>query len=171
MADVVAVSRIIVCIDVLPAFFLAAGSAPLELRVKNTPWEALYELSWADLVQEVLDALLRAEVLVLGPGAAGSASLMQVIFGAVEPGLSKRHLPLRAVVSETGHAVLDQIASQDDVAPSVLADLYQSFATRPSVEEVTNRLGIDKVTQALLDQRFDEDLRALSAMARVQVLS
>ena len=63
-------------IDPLPEFFLAAGSEGLEARVRNTGWEYLYEISWAELVREVAAMLPGSPILVLtgkGTGAATEA--------------------------------------------------------------------------------------------------
>ncbi|MEM7632069.1 MAG: hypothetical protein AAF227_08645, partial [Pseudomonadota bacterium] len=58
-------SRFILAIDPLPEFFIAAASDPLEERVRRTPWEMLYELSWHELLSELVELLPDASFLVL----------------------------------------------------------------------------------------------------------
>ena len=161
--------RIVMAADRLPAFFLASGSEPLERKVTATAWETLYELSWADLAQEIRVALPKAELLVLAPDtAARSGAVLDRLFGPAAHILPSPEALLEAVISATGRAVLKQ--QKETPEAGVLEELYASFATTPTLGEVTDRLGLDKVTQDLLDQRFNEDLAAITAMPKTEVL-
>lgn len=167
LSEVAPDMRICICIDTLPAFFLAASSEVLETRVQSTPWEVLFELSWADLVVEVQNAMPGSKILVLAPKAAARPETLKVL-GA--EGLPYMHL-LRSQISDTGQAVLDRMASDQTADDKLLAELFGSFAMRPSTSEIKERLGLDKVTQLLMEQRFDEDIATLQAMSGVRVLA
>ncbi len=173
LARIASGARIILAIDPLPALFLAADSTPLEERVLQTPWEVLYEVSWFDLVREIVEVLPDADFVVLcGEGVGRNPpALIDLIFGDAAKDIPKPHVLLRHLISETGHAVLDRMLARGTPDATTLADLYQSFALRPSDAEVRERLGIDRVTNVLLHQRFDEDMDQISALPRVEVMS
>lgn len=164
--------RIVLTLDRLANFILAANSAPLAARVKATPWEVLYELSWADLVAEIRVFLPDSEILVLTPhGAAVSSQIvLGALFGDAAAVLPDAHALLRASLNTTGHAVLDRMQAQDTGDPGILEELYTSFAETPDPAMIEAVLGIDKVTAALLDQRFEDDLRTIAALDRVRVI-
>lgn len=165
-------SHIILTIDRLPAFFMAAGSAPLERRVRNTPWEVLYELSWSDLIGEILVALPDCKLSVLTPGLAAvrSPETLKLLFGDAADALPDPYVLLRAVISETGHVVLDRLLAEGTPSITTLEDLSTSLSTVPTAEMIHERLGMDKLTQTLLNQRFEEDLEVIGEMAGIEVL-
>jgi hypothetical protein len=164
-------ARIVLAIDPLPAFFLAASSDPLEERVRRTPWEVLYELSWFDLLHEFVHLLPDTELIVTSTDAVGKApkAMLTRLLGPAVEGLPEPHNLLRHLVSETGRAVLARVTRRGAPEPATLADLYNSFALRPTARDVRERLGIDKVTEVLLRQRFDEDMARIAALDRVEV--
>ena len=166
-------ARIVLAIDPLPAFFLAADSTPLEERVRQTAWEVLFEVSWFDLVREIVEVLPDADFLVVtGKGVGRNPStLVATIFGDEAKQLPNPHALLRNLISETGHAVLERILSRGAPEEATLAELYQSFALLPSKEDMRDRLGIDRVTGILLQQRFDEDIEKIKALPRVEVMA
>lgn len=162
--------RMILAPDALPDLFLAAGSDVLEDRVTETPWEQLYELSWADLVEGLLDCLPKVELLVLTHAglALGGHSLAERLFGPGAEAMDPRVF-LRETLNVTGQAVLDRMGS--GLPPETAArELYQSFAERADVETCRTRLGMDRLTRKLLHQRFDEDIGRIAAMDRVEVI-
>ncbi|CAN0591181.1 unnamed protein product, partial [Ectocarpus sp. 12 AP-2014] len=165
-------SHIILTIDRLPAFFMAAGSAPLERRVRSTPWEVLYELSWSDLIGEILVALPDCKLSVLTPGLAAvrSPETLKLLFGDAADALPDPYVLLRAVISETGHVVLDRLLAEGTPSITTLEDLSTSLSTVPTAEMIHERLGMDKLTQTLLNQRFEEDLEVIGEMAGIEVL-
>ena len=71
-------------------------------------------------------------------------------------------------MTETGRAVLDRMT--DAPGQSLFEELYDSFADRPSLADMFARLGIEKITAALLDQRYTEDLDAIAALPRAEVI-
>ena len=166
---IVGPARIVLAVDVLPEFFLAAQSEALEERVRKTPWEVLFELSWYELVSELVDLLPAATFLVLAGARAGKdlRRLETMLLGRSAGSLPHPHSLLRHLVSETGAAVLDRMLARGTPDDGTLADLYQSFAVTSSLEERKERLGLDKVTGILLEQRFEEDLERIATLPRV----
>ena len=159
-------------IEPLPAFFLAAPSDPLEDRVRKTPWEVLYELSWFELLTELVELLPAASFMVLN-GARDTldvADISRRLLGDESANLPQPHILLRHLISDTGHAVLDRMVERGTPDPETLADLYQSFALRPKRQDLRERLGMDKTTGILLEQRFDEDLEKIAKLPRVEVI-
>lgn len=164
---------IVLCIDPLPSFFLANENALLEERVRQTSWEVLFELSWFDLVREIVEVLPDADFLVVtGRGVGNNPSaLIERILGGTSQDIPNPHALFRNLINETGHAVLDRMLEKATPEASTWADLYQSFALRPSKGETIERLGIDRLTGILLGQRFEEDLEQMKSLPRVEVLS
>lgn len=164
-------ARIVLAIEPLPAFFLAAPSDPLEDRVRKTSWEVLYELSWYELLAELVELLPEASFLVL-TGARETlnvAELLRRLLGDESENVPLPHILLRHLISETGHAVLDRMVERGKPDPETLSDLYQSFVLRPTLQDLRERLGIDKTTSILMDQRFEEDLERIATLPRVEV--
>ncbi len=172
LAEVTPKARLLVAIDPLPAFFLAAGADALETRVRDTPWEILYELSWSDLIGELTDMLPDAQILVLTTRRVGEThgKVLGRIFGDFARHIVPSTGLLRYLISETGRAVLDRLEGQGAPEAHTLEEIYASFALSPDPRDVSEKLGIDKVTATLLDQRFEEDLTAIRALPRVEVL-
>lgn len=165
-------SHVILTIDRLPDFFLAAGSAPLERRVRATPWETLYELGWSDLVDEILVALPDCKLSVLTPDTAAvrSPETLKLLFGSASERLPDPYALLRAMISETGHVVLDRLLAEGDPKLETIEELRASFGIYVDPTEAETRLGIDKLTHTLLNQRFDEDLANIRSMPGIEVL-
>lgn len=164
-------ARIVLAIDALPEFFLAAQSDALEDRVRKTPWEVLFELSWYDLVNELVALLPTAQFLILAGPTVGAAlpRLEEALLGAAAGTLPSPYTLLRHLISETGSAVLDRMLERGAPDADTLADLFQSFAMTAPLSEQKERLGLDKVTSILLDQRFEEDLGRIAALPRVEI--
>lgn len=162
--------RIVLAIDSLPDLFIATGSEAQDRRVRAAPWEQLYAVSWAELVAGMLECLPGAEVLVLTHrGAAlGGAELMARLFGPGAEVLRAEGL-LRACIGVTGQAVLDRMGgAMPDAAAA--DELYGAFALRADEAQCRERLGLDRLTRKLLMQRYDEDLAAIRAMDRTEVI-
>ena len=172
LGDLSPKSHIVLAIDRLPVFFMAAKSAPLERRVRTTPWEVLYELSWSDLIDEILVALPDCKLSVLTPDLAAvrSPETLELLFGEAAEGLPDPYALLRAMISTTGHAVLDRVLEKGKPAITTLEELHSAFDKKASPEVTYERLGMDKLTQTLLNQRFEEDLEAIGSMAGIEVL-
>ncbi len=172
MATIARDARVVFAIDPLPTFFLAAGSDVLEERVRTTPWEVLYELSWHELLAELVDLLPDADFLVLtGQGVAAAPAQTLARFQGDDPSnLTAPYSMLRQLISETGHAVLDRMLERGPPDADMLADLCKSFALTPAKEDIRDRLGLDKVTNILLQQRFEEDLEQIATLPRVELI-
>lgn len=172
LSELTGSARIVFLPDSLPAFLLASGSDVLEERVRRTSWETLYELSWADLAREVTAALPGCRLTILTPRGAAihSAGALLHLFGAAAEALPDPQVLLRNAVDETGGAVLDRILAGGEPDEPTRAELYDSFARRPDPAVVAERLGIDRLTMTLLEQRFDEDLDAISALPGAEVI-
>lgn len=164
-------ARFILAIDPFPEFFIAAASEPLEERVRRTAWELLFELSWHELLSELVELLPEASFLVLSGHRIGGRlqELETRLVGTIDAPFPSPHALLRHLVSDTGAAVLDRMLANGEPDAGTLADLYGSFAQRVTVQECRERLGIDKVTGILLNQRFEEDLAAIETLPRVEV--
>ena len=165
-------SHLVLSIDRLPDFFIATGSAPLEHRVRATPWETLYELSWSDLIDEILVALPDCKLSVLTPDIAPvrSPETLKLLFGEAADSLPDSYALLRSMISPTGHVVLDRILAEGKPKIATLEELRASFGSIATREEIHERLGMDKLTQTLLNQRYEEDVEAIAEMAGVEVL-
>jgi hypothetical protein len=98
------------------------------------------------------------------------ADLSRRLLGDESENLPLPHILLRHLISETGHAVLDRMVERGTPDAETLADLYKSFALRPTPQDLRERLGIDKTTAILLQQRFEEDLEKIATLPRVEVL-
>lgn len=172
LTAIAANARLVMTIDTLPAFFLAAGSDALETRVRRTRWEVLYELSWADLAREVKEAVPDCDLVVLTPdgAAVGGPHVLRQLFGNAADVFPDGYALLRAQLAETGQAVLDRLIKGGEPSTEMLDDLLRSFAIRPTKDDLNNRLGLDKVTATLLDQRFAEDVEAICALPGTQVI-
>ena len=168
LSEVVGYSRlrVIVTPDQLPDFFLAAGSEVLERAVRETSWDVLYELSWVDIVADLRASLPKAEILVLTPRgmALGQGPLVDRLLGPGAGVVGPFHF-LREALDVTGQAVLDRMDPDSQLTDEVAADLYASFALRADEAMCDERLGIDRVTRALLAQRFDEDMAEIIEIA------
>lgn len=171
LSDLAPGARIVLAVDPLPVLFLAARSEALEARVRRTPWEELYEIGWADLVQEVVAAMPGSPVLVLSGMGTGAASdrVLEMIFGMAAAKLPAQAL-LSPLITETGRAVLARLSAQGTPDAGRLAEIHASFADLPGKEDIRERLWIDKVTRILLDQRFEEDLEAIAKLPGVEVI-
>lgn len=164
--------QVVLVVDTLPRLFLAPGSDKLETRVRATGWEVLYELGWAGLARSITERMKAASLLILTPRgmALRSAEVLEKLFG---PGITSISDPLwlfRQSVTETGHAVLDRLLETNTADAATLKDLYASFAVQPSLQDIEQKLGIEKITVALLDQRFQEDLDAMASLPRTEVI-
>ncbi|MEM7631039.1 MAG: hypothetical protein AAF227_03330, partial [Pseudomonadota bacterium] len=139
--------------------------------VRRTPWEMLYELSWHELLSELVELLPDASFLVLSGQRVGAKlpELEARLVGAINEPLPSPHALLRHLITETGVAVLDRMLANEAPDAATLLDLYGSFAQASTLQERRERLGIDKVTGILLDQRFEEDLAAIETLPRVEV--
>lgn len=164
-------ARVVFTIDSLPAFFLAANSDALDAKVRETPWETLYDLSWTDTALELLAALPNADVAIASPKGAAvrSAEMMGWLFGAASEALSDPFGLLEMSVDEIGRDALAKARASGVPRESTLGELYDTFRIGPDPKERTARLGIDKLTATLLDQRLDEDLHAIRQIDRVTV--
>lgn len=164
--------QVVLMVDTLPRLFLAPGLERLEARVRATGWEVLYELGWADLARAITDRMKAAHLLVLTPRgmALRSPEVLERLFGPDITTITDPNWLFRQAVSETGHAVLDRLLQTETPDAATLKDLYASFAVHPSPEDIDRRLGIEKITSDLLDQRFQEDMDAIAALPRTEVI-
>ena len=171
LAEIADGANIVLVSDALPQFFLAAGSEALEARVRGTGWETLYELSWSDLAHEITESLPQSHLFVLTPDGAAARSpiVLERLFGEASDTLDPYAL-LRARMSTPGQAVLDRMLEGGPVEEVRSAELFTSFATSPDMDTFSERLGLDKITVTLLEQRYSEDLDAIRALPRTEVI-
>ena len=164
--------QVVLAVEPLPRLFLAAGSERLESRVRATGWEDLYELGWAELARSVVERMKAARLLVLTPGgmALRSQEVLERIFGDEITRVSDPNWLFRQAINATGIAVLDRLLETANPDAVTLKELYESFAVEPSVEEIETRLGIEKITATLMEQRFREDLDAIAGLPRTEVI-
>ncbi len=162
--------RVILAPDALPDLFLAVDSEILAEQIRNTAWEHLYEVSWAELVGEICDALPAAEVVVLTHRgvAVGGENVAEFLFGPAACEVASRHF-LWEALNATGQAVLDRMG-EGTPPDEVARDLYRSFGNRVDETACREKLGLDRLSRKLLLQRFDEDLAEIAATRRVKVI-
>ncbi len=165
------VSRLVVTIEPLHHFLFSLASPTLHQRVADSPWEALFEISWSDLIAELSEAFPSRQVLVLTPDAAfaGARTLLSEFFGAagttIDPAiLQQQHL------TPDGQAALTMIRAAGEPEPDILEELLAAYRATPDPGHLEARTGIDKLTSTLLDQRFLEDLSDLDALPNVRLL-
>ena len=157
-------TNVVLTIDPLPDFVFALDHAAANSAVAAMPWDALYELSWAEVVQAVARAMPGAAITVLTTrGAFVSAeTVLPLIFGggaaAVPPDRLRR-------------ALLGDV-SDDSPARGVarLGALYDAHVPQPPAGWASTALGLDRVTVRLLEDRFAEDLEALRALPGVSLV-
>ena len=157
--------RVVLALQPLPHFFCASASDVLDTRVKATPWEQLYAMSWAELVMGLVDACPNAEVLVLRHESVAQWS--EEIFGDAASA-DVRHALFRALLTTTGQAVVDRMPEQP--SDEAARELYASFAELPDALSIRERLGLDRLTAKLLAQRFEEDMAAIAMLDGVRVI-
>ena len=140
--------------------------------MRATGWEVLYELSWAPLARSIVEKMKAAHLLVLTPEgmALRSPEVMDKLFGSEVMEPDHRNWLFRQSINETGLAVLDRLLETSDPDAETLRELYASFAILPNTQDVESRLGIEKITASLLDQRFREDLDAIAGLPRTEVI-
>lgn len=170
--DLAGDARLLLAVDTLPAFFAAAESEALAGRVRETPWEALYDLGWVDLARELLRAMPGSDLVVLTPrnAAIHSGAVLGALFGRAARALPDPQVLLREAISDTGRAVVARMTGEGGITGNMASELYDSFAVRPGRDEIRERFGIDPVTSDLLEDRFREDLAALAALPRTEVI-
>lgn len=162
--------RVILAPDALPDLFLAVESEAINEQIRDASWEQLFEVSWAELVAEIREALPASEVIVLTHAgvALGGAALAARLFGPASDVVEPRFF-LREALSVTGQAVIDRMG-EGTPTDEVARDLYRSFARRVDDGACREALDMDRLTRKLLLQRFDEDLVDIAAMDRVEVI-
>ena len=164
--------QVVLVIEPLHHLFLSSGSERLEARVRAAGWEDLFDLGWTDLARHVSDKMDGCDILVLTPRgmALRSGEVLERLFGDRVSTISDPFWLLRQFVSETGGAVLDRMVASGAPEDAVLEDLYTSFARSPSPEDIEQRLGIEKITVTLMEQRFAEDLDAIAGLPGTEII-
>ena len=172
LGEVAGKARIILAVDALYKMFLAPGATRLEARVKVTGWEHLFDLGWLELARAVSVGFPEAELLVLTPEglALRSEDVLARVFYRDKPVQGDPHWLLRQALTETGQSVLDRIFATSDPDEKILSEVYGAFRKEIPHSDIEARLGIEKITATLLDQRFREDLDAIAALPRVEII-
>lgn len=150
------VSRVVVTIEPLHHFLFSINSPKLHQRLAGTSWEALYELSWADLVLEVCEAFPSSRVWVITPDAAfGSAkTVLSELFGPagceIDPALLQRpHL------TPDGQAALASILAAHKPAPDILEQLRACNPDTPAGQATfASILAAHEPNPGILEQLF-----------------
>ncbi|MGI9389460.1 MAG: hypothetical protein ACR2O1_05320 [Boseongicola sp.] len=165
------VSRVVTTIEPLHHFLMSLRVPTLHQRVADSPWEALYELSWSDLVSEICEAFPTSQVLVLSPDAAfvNASTVLFELFGVAGARIDPAFLQ-RPHLTPNGQAALSSIRETKDPAPDILEELLAAHRDTPDSAELEARTGIDKLTSTLLEQRFLEDIRDLETLPNVRLL-
>ncbi|MDH3691602.1 MAG: hypothetical protein OEU36_19340 [Gammaproteobacteria bacterium] len=165
------VSRVVITIEPLHHFLFYLPSPTLHKRVAESPWEALFEISWSDLISELCEAFPLSRILVMTPDAAlmCTRSVLSELFGSasceIDPALLQRpHLTL------VGQEALTRLSATHDPAPEILKRVFVEHRDTPDSTELEMRIGVDKLTSTLLDQRFLEDLHDIELLKNVQLL-
>ncbi|MGI9395486.1 MAG: hypothetical protein ACR2OY_12625 [Boseongicola sp.] len=165
------VSRVVVTIEPLHHFLLSLPSPTLHERIAKSRWEVLYELKWSDLVLELCEAFPLSRVLVVTPDAAffGAKTVLSELFGTagceIDPILLQRP---RLMLD--GQAALAQLHATNDLGPDILEKLFAAHRDTPDPAQLETRIGIDKATSKLLDQRFLEDLHDIEQLPNAHLL-
>ncbi len=156
--------HVILTIDPLPTFFADMNHASANAAVAATPWDALYEVIWADLVSAVVDMLPDAQVTVLTErGAFVSAeTVLPLVFGDAAAAVTAGQLR-SAVFPIVGDAALPQGRAK-------LSALFETTSRRPGDAWLKSELAMDGVTADLLQDRFVEDLKVIAGISGVQLI-
>ncbi len=162
--------RMVVGVEPLHCFFATAGSDALAAQVAKTSWETLYEISWADLVEEIRQCVPEAEIAVITPesGMLRPQFLSHELFGPAAQLIPTRAFQDAHLTTE-GQAALSQITPEQATEP-VLRELYEKLGNVPGRDALKTRFGIDGLTATLLTQRFEEDIESLAEMEGVRLL-
>lgn len=160
--------QIVVTLDALHRFFLAAASDALDARLRTTPWDALYELSWAELMEEIRRAFPNTPILILTGSSAArcSEALLRRFFGDEFVTTVDANVLLEIALNEKGQ---DKLRALPNVSQSEAELLLESFPAQPEPAELRQRIGIDLVTADLLDQRFASDMAVIERIDGVSV--
>lgn len=136
--------RIVLAIEPVHHLLLSVGRDEVVLTPARARWEALYEVSWAELVDVVSGCFEAAELVVLTPHAArnGAAPMLHHLFGAGGFDLASQ---------ASGEAMVE-----------ICASAYEQT-------EIKEKIGLDRVACDLLEQRFREDVDAIAMRPRVRV--
>ncbi len=163
--------KIVLTLEPIHHFFFSTNSQAVFDRITATPWEQLYELSWADLVDEVSATFPASDIVVVAPKSLkrGTAKVVKEVFGPVAAEVDqnevlKRHLTL------AGSMALDRLVEAKQNKPAHVAELMASFPDLPNANVLRARTGIDPLTSDLLTQRFEEDLKSIKSMPSVRVI-
>jgi len=156
--------HVVLTIDPIPTFFACMNHASANAAVAATPWDALYEVVWADLVLAVVEMLPDAQVTVLTERGAfvAAETVSPLLFGdsaavVTADGLRNGLLPLK------GNEVFPQ-------GKAKLSTYFDAISRRPDDVWLKDELGMEGVTADLLLDRFHEDLRSISGISGVQLI-
>lgn len=139
------IDRVVLAVEPVHYLFMTVGQDAVNERVRETRWEVLYDVSWADLAAEVVAGFPDAEVVVLTPFAVtdGAGPLLHLLFGSA------------------GFALAGEPAGEG---------LLSAARTSYEPDDIKDKIGIDHVTLDLLQQRFNEDMNAMADMGDVRVM-
>ncbi|SMX23796.1 hypothetical protein [Boseongicola aestuarii] len=138
------VERVVLAIEPVHHLLLSVEREQVFSRPGGVKWDALYEVSWADLVDVVATCFGGAELVVLTPFSVGNgaAPILYYLFG------------------NKGF----------DLASEAAGEGFLRAAQRvPVPDEIKAHTGLDRVACDLLLQRFDEDVATISRRSRVRV--
>ena len=152
-------------VTIAPLTDLRIGSSTDRLKemFASQSWERLYDASWADLVERIMEVLNGQPLLVLTPRGAAlqSSAVMRLMFGA---NWKTPRCLLTGALPPAGQGALEKLieAGRMDAIP----ELYDRMAIRRSASDV----GLEDVTFDLLQDRFAEDVARIAQMPGVDLV-
>lgn len=164
-------ARLIMTMAPVHHLFSALESELMNNQVESAGWEQVFELSWIDMVRDARESLPESELVLLTDGASTrSEQVLTEILGEAASALPNSLGLLRPSLNETGQAVLARMEAEGEVDQARQLELFENFQMKLEPSVFQEKFGFDKVTDALLCQRFEEDLLEIGKMPGVRVL-
>ncbi|MEM9344372.1 MAG: hypothetical protein AAGA87_15115 [Pseudomonadota bacterium] len=157
---------IMIAIDNFAEFFPKLRNETLRQTVRDMPWEAVYELSWYDMVLGLRAACPRAEFVVIRsetfPG--NAHHLLRRLLPAAEFPTDESEDLIRSSIRWRGHNGLNDMVAEGRLSAEDTVPFVQSFRKgRPNRKSQLD-VGFDRDMVELLTSRYDEDWRKIVAL-------
>lgn len=160
---------IMIAIDNFAEFFPKLRNKALRSAVNDMPWEAVYELSWYDMVLGLRAACPRAEFVIV----------RSETFPAIAHDLLRRLLPDAAYVPEQenedlirssirwrGQGELNAMVAEGRLIPEVTVPFVRTFRKGRPNQTSQRDVGFDRDMVELLTSRYEEDWRKIVSLQR-----